>query len=96
MLAFTFVADCKMPEWLQEAIRQVPALGVLAFIVWSERKERPARDQVLRAIGQSCHDHSEKLGARYDEVVRECTSTMGATKSVLDQVHNQLVRMNGR
>ena len=95
-----------MPEWIQEILAQTPALGVLAFIVYSERKERSLsqaalhetirqHDEALGEIGAACHKHSTELAEQYNLTVRDCTTTLGSTRAVLDQVHTLLVRMNG-
>jgi len=96
-----------MPEWIQEILAQVPALGVLAFIVMSERKERMAcsmalhttlaeHNEALKHIGDGCHEHSAQLAKQYDATVREVSRAMGETHSVLTQVHAALVKMNGK
>ena len=95
-----------MPEWIQAVVQQTPALSVLAFIVWSERKERSAiskalhetirqHDIALGEIGALCHKHSIDLAEQYNQTVRDCTEVLGGTKTVLEQVHIILVKMNG-
>lgn len=76
--------------WLEIA-REVPNLAVLTAIVVIFLRHMQKRDEMLRSIGQDCHE----VQNRSIMAMERNTEQLGKTEKVLDEVKVMLVRQNG-
>lgn len=96
-----------MDELFTEAIKQVPALGVLVFIVIKFlafiRETEVARSSSLEALGDTCHAFQERLGAatqkvidRNSEALEKNTEAMIRIEVILDDIDKAVASKNSR
>ena len=99
-----------MDQFFIEAAKQIPALGVLAFLVWkhgdaltrSSRSfldhltaENKAHRDELEGIGQACHRHTTELTERYAGVVERNARASEESARMMGEVSGVLRKMNG-
>ena len=72
-------------------LKQVPALAVLAYIVFIFLKHLAHRDEVMRKIGDGCHEVQKESHT----VMREVSSAMGENTTAMREVTSALRTLNG-
>ena len=72
-------------------LKQVPALAVLAYIVFIFLKHLAHRDEVMRKIGDGCHDVQKESHL----VMREISTAFGENTTAMREVTHTLREMNG-
>ena len=84
-----------MDNLLVEVAKQVPALGVLAWIVAYFLKAMNQRtdsfENTVKRISADCHDARSKL----HDILIHNSSVLGRTESTLDRLEKVLTKMNG-
>lgn len=68
---------------IMNIMEQVPALAVLAFIVYDQRKYMEKRDVVHRDIATECHDIQKKA----IEVIQENSRVLGQVMCALEKIN---------
>lgn len=92
------------PEsFLVEAAKQVPALLVLAWVVYAYNKDRrdsdaqraavdQVRDANLVKLGDTCHAFQAQLASRFDATIGRIVEVMDKTAVALGQANSALER----
>lgn len=88
--------------WL-EVVKQVPSLGVLAWLVYTFLAEQDKRDQKLSELGNSCHEfqlgiaEARKEEIRHvGEVIERNTAALSANTHALGRVESVLDDLDSR
>jgi len=73
-----------MPEFMEKVAAQVPALAVLAAIVWLFLKE-------MRA----CSEARERVEERYSATLEKTTEAITRNTDILNEAHRTIKDLNG-
>ena len=73
-----------MPEFMEKVAAQVPALAVLAAIVWLFLKE-------MRA----CSEARERVEERYSATLEKTTEAITRNTDILQEAHRTIKELNG-
>ena len=81
-------------QWLIEAVKQAPALGVLVWIVFaflknlkdlqdSHDKIEAEKTSAIRNLGELCHSFQRDIGAKYDANLLRMSSALDRNTEAL-------------